>query len=199
MKQIEFWFDFGSTYSYPAAMRIETLAAIQNVKVLWRPFVLGALFKEQGWSDSPFNLYPAMGKYMWRDMQRTCLDLTIPFQIPRVFPRNGLLASRIICSYSSESWIAEFSRLVFKANFVLDQDIADPLIISNCLNKLSLNAEMLIKQATSSEAKQKLIDQTEQAKIKDIFGAPSFIIGDELFWGNDRLEQAFSYLDKNIG
>jgi len=81
-------------------MRIEELAIDKGFQVLWKPFVLGALFKEQGWQDSPFNLYPAMGKYMWRDRHRTCQALNLLFNQPSFFPRNGLLASRIGCANS---------------------------------------------------------------------------------------------------
>ena len=69
---IEFWFEFASTYSYPAAMRVEAVAAARSVEVVWRPFLLGPIFVRQGWDDSPFNLYPAKGSYMWRDLERSC-------------------------------------------------------------------------------------------------------------------------------
>ena len=77
---LEFWFDFGSTYSYPAAMRIEALAGEKNIPVRWCPFMLGAIFKQQGWSDSPFNICPDKGRYMWRDMARVASQLQLPWQ-----------------------------------------------------------------------------------------------------------------------
>ena len=104
-RTIEFWFEFGSTYSYPAAMRIESLALKHNVDVEWRAFLLGPLFKEFGWEDSPFNLYPAKGRYMWQDMKRVCGAYGIPFNRPSKFPRNGVLASRIACRFSDEPWL----------------------------------------------------------------------------------------------
>jgi 2-hydroxychromene-2-carboxylate isomerase len=72
MADIEFWYEFASTYSYPAAMRIERLAADAGVVLLWRPFLLGPIFKGYGWNDSPFNIYAAKGQYMWRDLARVC-------------------------------------------------------------------------------------------------------------------------------
>ena len=69
-RSVEFWFEFASTYSYPAAMRIEAVAARDDVTVVWRPFLLGPVFAAQGWKDSPFNIYPAKGRYMWRDLER---------------------------------------------------------------------------------------------------------------------------------
>ena len=87
---LEFWFEFGSTYSYPAAMRIERLAREQQVPLVWRAFLLGPIFKDQGWNDSPFNLYPAKGRYMWRDLARICEAEGLPLRQPSRFPRNGL-------------------------------------------------------------------------------------------------------------
>jgi 2-hydroxychromene-2-carboxylate isomerase len=66
---VEFWFEFASTYSYVAAGRIEHLSGAAGVEVAWRPFLLGPIFQKQGWSDSPFNLYPAKGAYMWREFR----------------------------------------------------------------------------------------------------------------------------------
>ncbi len=82
MARVDFWYEFASTYSYPAAMRIEALAATRGATVAWRPFLLGPLFAEQGWRDSPFNIYPAKGRYMWRDLQRICDALWAPLYAP---------------------------------------------------------------------------------------------------------------------
>ena len=92
---LDFWFDFASTYSYPAAVRIGALAARADVRVRFRPFLLGPIFKAQGWTTSPFNLYPEKGRYMWRDLERLCADLDVPFRRPDPFPQNSLLAARV--------------------------------------------------------------------------------------------------------
>ena len=91
---LDFWFDFASTYSYPAAMRIASLAETSGITVRWRPFMLGPIFKAQGWATSPFNLYPAKGRNMWRDLERVCGALDLPFKRPEPFPQNSLLAAR---------------------------------------------------------------------------------------------------------
>ena len=113
MEPIEFWFEFASSYSYPAALRIEEVARRARVRLVWRPFLLGPIFQAQGWNDSPFNIYPAKGNYMWRDLQRVCDALGIPFKKPSVFPRNGLLAGRLACLFSEEPWLAEFVPISF--------------------------------------------------------------------------------------
>ena len=87
-----------STYSYPAAMRIEAIAAARGVNVAWRPFLLGPIFAEAGWRDSPFNIYPIKGRYMWRDMERICARLNLPLVRPDPFPQNSLAAARVALS-----------------------------------------------------------------------------------------------------
>ena len=101
---LDFWFEFGSTYSYLCASRIEDVAAASGVSISWEPFLLGPIFKEQGWDDSTFNIYPAKGRYMWRDVERLCERYEIPFVQPSRFPRSGVLASRVACLAASEPW-----------------------------------------------------------------------------------------------
>ncbi len=114
---LDFWFDFASTYSYPAAMRIGPLAAAAGVSVRYRPFLLGPIFKTQGWDTSPFNVYDAKGRHMWRDLERLCTDLALPFQRPEPFPQNSLLAARVALVGLGESWGEPFCRAVFQAEF----------------------------------------------------------------------------------
>jgi len=134
---------------------------------------------------------------MWRDITRLSEKYQIPFKRPSQFPRNGLLASRIALAFESESWVPEFIRGVFSANFVEDKDIADEEVISSILNSLGLDAVSIIAQAKSQKSKDKLRAQTQLATDKGIFGAPSFVIGEEIFWGNDRLEDAFLWYKKH--
>src|SRR5689334_3565355 len=113
---LEFWFEFASTYSYPAAMRIEDAARAAGVDTLWRPFLLGPLFKAlQGVADSPFNLVPVKGAYMWRDVERICGGYGYPFKRPSVFPRNSLKAARIAIASLREDWLPDFARAVYRA------------------------------------------------------------------------------------
>jgi 2-hydroxychromene-2-carboxylate isomerase len=198
---VEFWFEFGSTYSYLSAARIEDIAAAEGVPVLWEPFLLGPIFAEQGWDDSSFNVYPAKGHYMWRDMERLCTKYGIPFTRPSSFPRNGLLAARIAClaKATSEPWLPEFTRVVFQANFAEDREIGDPSEIRSILASLGQSGAQLIEEAQAPENKARLREQTREAKELGIFGAPSFVVGAELFWGNDRLEDALAWAGSRMG
>ncbi|RLT91656.1 MULTISPECIES: 2-hydroxychromene-2-carboxylate isomerase [unclassified Ketobacter] len=191
--KLEFWFEFGSTYSYPSAMRIEELATQSGVSLVWKPFLLGPIFKSQGWSDSPFNLYPAKGNYMWRDLERICRNRELEFRKPTVFPRNGLLAARVACRFSEQDWIAEFVRNVFRANFQLDKDISNRNVVKSCLPLSVEESESILSESKTERSKALLRNNSNMAVELGIFGAPSFIVGNELFWGDDRLEQAIEW------
>jgi len=133
MPPLNFWFDFASTYSYPTVMQITPLTQQAGVIVRFRPFLLGPLFKAQGWPSSPFNLYPAKGRYMWRDLERICFDLDLPFRQPEPFPQNSLLAARVALIGLSGSWGEEFCRGVFRAEFGEGRQIDDPTVIGDIL------------------------------------------------------------------
>lgn len=190
---IDFWFELASTYSYPAALRIEEVARAHSRAVRWRPFLLGPIFKAQGWNDSPFNLYPARGRYMWRDLERITHALGIPFRRPSVFPRNGLRASRVACVAADAPWLPEFVRRVYQANFARDLDISEAAVLAECLSGLAPDPKALLAAAGEDDAKARLRRNTDLASELGIFGAPTFVAQGELFWGNDRMEAAFSW------
>jgi 2-hydroxychromene-2-carboxylate isomerase len=190
-----FWYEFASTYSYPAAARIEAAVA-PGTTIEWRPFLLGPILARQGWTDSPFNLYPAKGRYMWRDLERICAALGLPLRRPTAFPRNGLLAARVALIAADEGWCGPFTRAVYRANFAEDQDIAAPAVIAGILETLGRPAPALLARAAEPEIKDRLKAQTEAAAAHGIFGAPSFTVGGELFWGNDRLEEALAWAER---
>ena len=190
---IEFWFEFASTYSYPAAMRIEQLAQQAGVRVAYRPFLLGPIFAAQGWNDSPFNIYEAKGKYMWRDLARICDALGVPFRKPSVFPRSGLHAARVATAGAGEPWGPAFVRGVYGANFAEDRDTGNREVIAEILARHAPDPAAVLARAESAEVKAQLRAQTEAAQAHGVFGAPSFVVNGELFWGNDRLEQALAW------
>jgi 2-hydroxychromene-2-carboxylate isomerase len=194
MPRIEFWYELASTYSYPAAMRIDALAQAAGVEVRWRPFLLGPIFKEQGWSTSPFNLQPAKGRYMWRDLERICADLDLPLRRPDPFPQNSLLAARIATAGREAGWVREFAKAVYRAEFGEGRDIADRAVLSDILAALGLEGAQVLAQAETPEVKAELRAATEEAQATGIFGAPTLRTADgELFWGNDRLPDAIRW------
>jgi len=194
MPIVDFWFDFASSYSYPAAMRAGALAAKSGVAIRYKPFLLGPIFKAQGWDTSPFNIYEAKGRYMWRDLERLCSELDIAFRRPSPFPQNSLLAARVALAADGEIWRDEFCRAVFRAQFGEGLRIDDPAVIGEILNEVGAPQGATFERAGSDPIKQKLRAQTEEAGRLGIFGAPAFTLSDgELFWGNDRLEPAIAW------
>ena len=194
MPTLDFWFDFASTYSYPAAMRIGPLAAAAGITIRHRPFLLGPIFKAQGWDTSPFNVYEAKGRHMWRDLERLCADLGLPFRRPDPFPQNGLLPARVALVGIGDGWGDEFCRAVFRAEFADGLRVDDVAVIGGILTDLELDPKSVLDAAQSDGIKQQLRQQTDEAQQCGIFGAPTFVTGDgELFWGNDRLERALQW------
>ncbi len=191
---LDFWYEFASTYSYLAAMRIEALAADAGVEVRWRPFLLGPIFAAQGWKTSPFNLFPAKGRYMWRDMTREAAALGLPCRQPQPFPQNSLTATRIAFYGIERGWAPDFSKAVYRAEFGDGKDISEPGLLTAILSEMRLDAGTVIRDAQGETNKTRLKATVEEARSKGIFGAPTFITDDgEMFWGNDRLEQALAW------
>ncbi|MGE8940794.1 2-hydroxychromene-2-carboxylate isomerase [Leptospira interrogans] len=193
MARIDFWYDPASSYSFLSALRIEALAKDAGVEVAWRPFLLGPIFKEQGWTTSPFNLYPAKGRYMVRDIERVAASRGLGFRLPAIFPANSLKAARIALVGAEEGWIAPFTRAMFAAQFEQGADIDDDQVLRRILDDLKLDAAVILSRTETPQLKQKLKDQTAEAARLGIFGAPTFTVKGEIFWGDDRLEQALDW------
>lgn len=191
---LAFWFDFASTYSYLSAMRIESEAAKHGVAVDWRPFLLGPIFARQGWTTSPFNIYPVKGRYMVRDIERLAQARGLAFRMPERFPANSLLAARLATIGRAEGWAPAFSRAVFEAEFARGEDIAHEGVLGAALAAAGLGAAGVLQRASDLAVKEALKAQTQEADRLGIFGAPSFVTADgELFWGDDRLEHALEW------
>ena len=191
--ELEFWYEFASIYSYLSVLRTEKLAAEAGVPIRWCPFLLGPIFAERGWETSPFNIYPERGRYMWRDVARRAARHGLDFKRPSVFPRNGLLAARVALVGLEQGWCPEFTRAVFHAGFVEDREIGEWEVLSEILRSLERDPEEVHARANAPGNKAALRERTATARARGIFGAPSFLVGDELFWGDDRLEEALAW------
>lgn len=196
MKTIEIWYEFGSNYSYLSVHRIGALARARDVSVQWEPFLLGPIFKSLGWDTSPFVLQEAKGRYMWRDMERQCEKYCLPWNKPSTFPRRALLPMRVAVFGKQSEWIEEFSKRMMTLNFVEDTDIDSQEVVSQVLHDMGVDAEQIIEKAQETENKELLKAQTLKAQALGIFGGPTFIVNGEMFWGNDRLEDALEAAEK---
>jgi 2-hydroxychromene-2-carboxylate isomerase len=195
---VELWFEFGSNYSYLAVMRIEELARTFGVAVAWKPFLLGAIFKSFGWSTSPFVLEREKGAYVWRDMERQCTKYGLPWKKPSEFPRRALLPMRVALIGADQPWIGDYSRRIMRINFVDDRDIDTPEAVSQVLDELRLATSDLLAAAQSEDNKLRLREQTAEAGRRGVFGAPTFFVGPEMYWGNDRLEDAMRFAANRV-
>jgi 2-hydroxychromene-2-carboxylate isomerase len=194
-KRLEFWYDFASPYCYLAAMRIEAAAA--GLEIEWRPFLLGPIFKRRPHDPTPFqNPSPAERAYRWRDVERHCQRYGLPWQRPSTYPRNGLTAARITLLALDEGWGTEFSRTVFHANFAEDLDISDEAVLFALAERCGRPSAGILEAALAPENKRRLAERVEEAIDAGIFGAPSFVVDGELFWGNDRLDWAIAHANR---
>ena len=194
---LKFWFEFGSNYSYLSVMRIESLAQPAGVTVAWKPFLLGPIFRELGMHDSPFVLNPAKGRYVWRDMERQAKKYALEFRKPSQFPRIALLPMRVALLGADQSWISAFCKRVMLQNFVDDIDIKDIANVRRALTGLVHDPDAILAGAQGDDNKQRLRTQTGDALRRGLFGAPTFLVGDEMFWGDDRMEEAITFAAKS--
>lgn len=198
-REIEFWFEFASNYSYLSVMRIEDAARAHGVRIAWKPFLLGPIFKALGMETSPFLLQREKGAHMWQDMVRQCRKYRLGWTRPTAFPRPSVLPARVALVGAQEPWIGAFSKKVMELNFVQDEDINDVAHIAPILTALGLPAAEILASAQAEPAKARLRDQTEEARRRGVFGAPTFFVGREIFWGNDRLDDALLFAAEESG
>jgi len=193
---MQFWFDFASTYSYVAALRVADECAGAGVELEYKPFLLGPIFTQLlGIKDSPFNVEPIRGRYMWRDLERLCEKHRLPWRRPTVFPRNSLLAARVACCAGTA--ISTLTRAIFGANFADDRYIADPAVLREIIDSSGADGRRLVDLAQTPEVKAQLRANTAEAQRLGIFGAPDFVADGELFFGQDRLEDAIAWAQRS--
>ena len=197
MPKLDFWYELASTYTYLSVMRIEDLARDAGVEIRWRPFLLGPFFKRQGWTTSPFKDQKEKGRYMVRDMERLCETRGLTFKMPDPFPQNSLTVARLALIGADEGWAGRFTRLVFKEQFTGAMQLDDRTSLGDCLTAIGLDADVLLARVEDPGIKERLLTQTGDAQALGLFGAPTFVTEDgEMFWGDDRLEQAIAWAAK---
>lgn len=194
---VELWFELASTYSYVGAERIVPLARAAGVTIVWRPFLLGPIFAaQQGLKSSPFNANPVRGEYMWRDLERLCARHGLPWRRPSVFPRPSILATRVALVGASHPWGPAFVHATYRANFAEDRDISSREVVADLLARAGAPVDATLAAAESPENKAALRDQTDAAARLGMFGAPNLVVNGELFFGQDRFEDAFAWLER---
>jgi len=184
-RQVEFFFDYGSPFSYLADTQLATLAQRTGATVVYRPMLLGAVLKETG-NASPITV-PAKGRYMGVELQRWATRYSVPFVANKFFPINTLRLMRGAVATQREGCFAEYHRALYPAFWVDNANLGEPEVIRAVLVKAGLNANLLLARIEEPDVKEQLRLNTEEAVRRGVFGAPTFFVGDEMFWGNDRL------------
>ena len=187
---IEFFFDLVSPYSYLASEKIEELAKQNNRELIWKPFLLGGLFKALDAPPAP-GLLPYKKPYLFKDLDRLARFHGIPFNTPSEFPRLTVKPLRALLSLPKED-LPKAVHQLYKAYCVEDRDISDP---SELVDLLGAEA---VEKTEDPEIKQSLIQVTDEAVNRGLFGAPTFLVGQEMFFGHDRMDLLEAFLQDRL-
>lgn len=184
-KKVEFFFDVGSPASYLAWTQLESIAQRANAKIIWRPMLLGAVFQAVG-NTSPAAI-PAKGAYMLKDLQRFSNIYGVPFNFNPFFPLNTMHLMRGATAYLEEPEFQTYLAAIFNALWTEKLNMESPEVVAEVLTKAGLDTTDFMDRISESEVKERLKDTTEEAVTRGVFGAPSFFVNGEMFFGQDRL------------
>ncbi|MBX3259182.1 MAG: 2-hydroxychromene-2-carboxylate isomerase [Labilithrix sp.] len=185
---LEVFWDFSSPFAYLGALQVDALAARTGAEVVWRPILLGGLFRALGGPEVPLATFSeAKQRYTLTDLQRWAAYWRLPFRFPSRFPTSSLKALRLYLALP-EARRARYREAVFRACWADDRDITDEAVLVECVGDASLARDALTR-AGGDDVKAALRASTDGAAARGVFGVPTFIVDGELFWGQDRLEQ----------
>ena len=195
---LEFFFDFSSPYGYLASERIEPIAAKHGRDVMWRPILLGVIFKRTG--GAPLIEAPLKGEYSFMDFERSAREHGIAFAKPSAFPIGAIAAKRAVVHVREDDSLADRTadlvHALYRAYYVDDVDLAAPEVVLDVAAGIGLDRAALAEAIGSPEVKAALRDDVEAALARGVFGSPTVALGDELFWGNDRLDMVDRWLER---
>ena len=194
MKKIEFWYSIGSTYTYLSTQRLEQIELKNNVQFEWFPFSVRARMIEM--ENVPFMAEKKRQKidYMWRDIQRRAQLYGFNAKTPAPYPLKEFdLANKIAILGKKEGWIKDYTKITYKKWFLEHLEPGLEPNLSETMAELGLNKDQTINKATSDEINNIYLQNTEMAKNKGIFGSPTFVYENEIFWGDDRCEDAIKW------
>lgn len=192
MQPVDFWVSIGSTYSYLSVMRLPALAEARGAKVRWRPFDVRHVMVEQ--DNIPFKGKPVKAAYMWRDIERRAARYGLSPRLPAPYPLPGLvLANKVALLGVEEGWTEAYVRAAYRGWFEESQPAGEEPNLSRSLAAAGCDLQDVMARAASPDAASALQTVTEEAMALGVFGAPSFVVGGEVFWGDDRLEDALDW------
>jgi len=191
-KHLDFYCFLGSTYTYLAVNRAEEVAGRENITLRWRPFSVRSIMLEQ--NNRPFIGKPVKLSYMWRDIERRAHRYGIPFKSIPNYPNDAEeLANRVATLAALEGWCPQFAKAAYATWFIEKKDPGKVECLSDLLRGMNRDPDKVIAGANSQEVRDKYAAETELARSMGIFGSPTFVCGSEIFWGDDRLEDAIDW------
>lgn len=182
-RKIDYFFDYVSAYSYLVNSQVEK---IEGTEVRYRPMLLGAVMQATG--NRPPGTVEAKGKYLITDLKRWARRYGIPMRFNSIFPQNTMYALRVAVAAQRRGVFHDIHQAFFDAMFVHDLDLSDRDVLARIISEAGLDADELMNDIETQSIKDELKNNTEEAIRRGAFGAPTFFIGDEMFFGNDRLE-----------
>lgn len=189
MAQLDFWYSIGSTYSYLTVMRIDGVGAASGVDVRWRPFNVRHVMIEQ--NNIPFKDKPVKTAYMWRDIERRAARYGLAPQVPATYPIAELvLANQVALLGMEQGWGPAFTQALYRRWFEQGQSAGDVDCMRAALAEVGAEADAVMTEAQTDRVVDALQAETEVAMALGVFGSPTFVVGREVFWGDDRLEDA---------
>jgi 2-hydroxychromene-2-carboxylate isomerase len=189
---IDFWFTMGSTYTYLSVMRIGELEQSTGIRFRWRPFHLLVILQEM--NHVPFADKPAKCAYMWRDIERRAAMYGLPVSLPAPYPaKQSILANLVATVGMRQGWGADFVRAAYRRWLQLGQETGSEPNVSESLREIGQEPRSVLALANAADTTTALMAETDIAKRLGIFGSPTFVVGRELFWGDDRLHDAISW------
>ena len=192
LKQLDFFLFLGSTYTYLAVNRADALAGREGISLRWRPFSVRSIMIEQ--NNRPFVGKPVKLAYMWRDLERRAQRHGIPFASIPNYPNDAdELANRVATLAAVEGWCPAFAKAAYRTWFMENKDPGRLEHLSVLLERLGKNPSEVVANANGQEIRDRYAQETETARSLGIFGSPTFVYGSELFWGDDRLEDAVDW------
>ncbi len=187
MTTVEFHYDLVCPYAYLASTQIEALAERSEATIEWRPFLLGGVFRAIGAADDPNAAMPkAKAEHNRRDMERWAAHFGVPLTMPAEHPRRTVLSLRALLAAGEEARPAA-THALFAAYWARGEDVTDPEVVARVLTDAGVDGEACLERASHQAIKDELRSRTDEAAAAGVFGAPTFIVDGELFWGQDRL------------
>jgi 2-hydroxychromene-2-carboxylate isomerase len=189
---IDFWFSIGSTYSYLSVMRLRSIEVAHNIRFNWRPFNVREIMVEQ--NNRPFVGKPVKAAYMWRDIERRAAMYDLPIKVPAPYPLKEMeLANRVAILAAQEGWCADYAAATYRRWFQSGLEPGSDPNLSDSLREIGRDPYRIAAEAKSGEIGSALLAANDEARSVGVFGSPSFVVGSEIFWGDDRLDDALRW------